>query len=64
VTADDLPVPARLEDGRVVVNADRPVAPLHAITAWALERGHDLPDLEVERPSLEDVYLELTEAQR
>ena len=63
VAPDDLPVPARMEDGRVVVAADRPLRPLHAITAWALERGYELPDLEVERPSLEDVYLELTEAQ-
>jgi ABC-2 type transport system ATP-binding protein len=28
---------------------------------WALEQGIDLPDLDVRRPSLEDVYLELTE---
>jgi ABC-2 type transport system ATP-binding protein len=35
-------------------------ADLHALTAEALERGHDLADLEVRRPTLEDVYLELT----
>jgi ABC-2 type transport system ATP-binding protein len=27
---------------------------------WALARGLDLPDLDVRRPSLEDVYLHLT----
>ena len=58
--AGDLPVEGRLENGHVVVTADQPLRPLHAITRWALERGFDLPDLEVERPSLEDVYLELT----
>jgi len=61
VEAGDLPVEGRLDNGHVVVTADRPLPPLHAITTWALERGYDLPDLEVERPSLEDVYLELTE---
>jgi hypothetical protein len=28
---------------------------------WALGRGFDLPDLHVHRPTLEDVYLSLTE---
>jgi ABC-2 type transport system ATP-binding protein len=36
------------------------VADLHRITGEALERGVDLEGLEVTRPSLEDVYLELT----
>jgi ABC-2 type transport system ATP-binding protein len=35
-------------------------ADLHRITGEALERGVDLEGLEVTRPSLEDVYLELT----
>jgi hypothetical protein len=30
------------------------------LTSWALERGIDLPELEVRRRSLEDVYLSLT----
>ena len=33
---------------------------LNALTGWALERGVALEGLEVSRPSLEDVYLELT----
>ena len=37
-----------------------PVEALHALCAWALERGIVLEELEVRRPSLEDVYLELT----
>ena len=33
---------------------------LHTLTGWAVERGIDLEALTVTRPSLEDVYLELT----
>ena len=33
---------------------------LHELTSWALERRIPLTELEVRRPSLEDVYLELT----
>jgi ABC-2 type transport system ATP-binding protein len=47
-------------DGRVVIRSTALVADLANVTAWALEHGYDLPDLEVNRPSLEDVYLELT----
>ena len=61
VDAAELPVEAHIEDGRATVVTERPLRPLNALTGWALERGHDLPDLEVERPTLEDVYLELTE---
>ena len=35
---------------------------LHLLTGWALEGGHELVGLLVERPSLEDVYLRLTAA--
>ena len=37
-----------------------PTADLHLLVAWALEHGVELVGLEVRRPSLEDVYLELT----
>ena len=33
---------------------------LHRLTGWALERSVSLDDLRITRPSLEDVYLELT----
>jgi ABC-2 type transport system ATP-binding protein len=36
------------------------VKTLHELTGAALERGEDLEGLEVTRPTLEDVYLELT----
>jgi ABC-2 type transport system ATP-binding protein len=37
-----------------------PTALLHQLTSAALARGEALADLSVTRPSLEDVYLELT----
>ena len=40
---------------------DDPTALLHEVTGVALARGERLEDLSVTRPSLEDVYLELTE---
>ena len=49
-------------NGRVVLESRRPLADVKALADWALARGLDLPDLDVRRPSLEDVYLELTEA--
>jgi ABC-2 type transport system ATP-binding protein len=48
------------ERGRVVVRTERPMAELHELTAWALDRELELTDLEVRQPTLEDVYLELT----
>jgi ABC-2 type transport system ATP-binding protein len=38
-----------------------PVPVLRELTTWASDRGVGLPGLEVRRPSLEDVYLELTD---
>ena len=40
---------------------DDPTALLHRLTSEALERGERLENLHVSRPSLEDVYLELTQ---
>ena len=50
-----------VDDGMVSVETGVPTAVLHALTGWALERGVELADLTVRRPSLEDVYLALTE---
>ena len=48
-------------DGReVVLQTATPVQALHELTAEALATGAELEGLEVTRPSLEDVYLELT----
>jgi ABC-2 type transport system ATP-binding protein len=60
---DTLPAPfdrASREGGVVSLHTQSPVEDLNRITAWALERGLELSELEVRRPSLEDVYLELT----
>ncbi len=38
-----------------------PLADLEKLLGWARSNGSELPGLEVRRPSLEDVYLELTE---
>jgi ABC-2 type transport system ATP-binding protein len=49
------------DDGaRVRVRTDDPVSALFSLTRWALEHDHELPDLELRRPTLEDVYLHLT----
>ena len=48
-------------NGQVQLRTDDPVAILNALTSWALARNLDLAGLEVRRPSLEDVYLELTQ---
>ena len=48
------------DDGRVTLTTDTPLVHVGALAEWALGRGIDLPDLDVRRPTLEDVYLELT----
>jgi ABC-2 type transport system ATP-binding protein len=60
VAIDELPLHARVESERVAIESDRPLADLTELTGWAAARGLDLPDLDVRRPSLEDVYLHLT----
>jgi ABC-2 type transport system ATP-binding protein len=44
----------------VELDVDEPTRALNELTAWALDRGVELEGLEVSRPTLEDVYLELT----
>jgi ABC-2 type transport system ATP-binding protein len=61
----DLPpaLAARAEQeasGRTLLPSSTVAADLHALSGWALDRGVELDDLEVRRPTLEDVYLELT----
>jgi len=46
----------------VVLQTQTPVQTLHELTEQALAQGEALEGLEVTRPSLEDVYLELTAA--
>ena len=50
----------RSNGSRTEHETDDPTALLHRLTAEALARGERLEGLEVNRPTLEDVYLELT----
>ena len=49
------------EGGQVKLSTSTPIELLNELTGWALRRGVDLDGLEVTRPTLEDIYLELTE---
>jgi ABC-2 type transport system ATP-binding protein len=67
--ADDLPpaIAARTHEqpgGRLTLPSTSVAADLHALSGWALERHLELDDLEVSRPTLEDVYLRLTAAEK
>ena len=51
------------ENGReVLLETYEPTKALHELTADALARGVELENLLVRRPTLEEIYLELTEA--
>ena len=57
----EVPALSRSMDGdRVLVVSGEPVAATHTLTGWALERGLELERFSVSRPTLEDIYLELT----
>ena len=49
------------EDAELRVS--EPTKALHELTAWALGRGIELEGLQVSRPTLEDVYLDLTDGE-
>jgi len=61
--AADLPpgITQAPDDSLVTVPTSAPTETLHQLTGWALSRGITLDRLTVDRPSLEDVYLGLTE---
>ena len=50
-----------LNGQEIVVQTEEPTRVLHELTAEALRDGVELEGLEVRRPSLEDVYLSLTQ---
>jgi ABC-2 type transport system ATP-binding protein len=67
-TAGDVSPPPELGfsiggDGRWSLRIQEPTQVLHALTAWALDGDVAMSELSVARPSLEDVYLALTEDQ-
>jgi ABC-2 type transport system ATP-binding protein len=47
-------------DGFVEIRTQQPTKTLHKLTAWAIRRRIELDELVVARPTLEDVYLQLT----
>jgi ABC-2 type transport system ATP-binding protein len=56
-----LPAGAETDRGQVRFRTHTPTRDLAPLLAWAAERGVELEGLTVTRPTLEDVYLELTE---
>ena len=66
VAIDELPIPRASvrqldEPGKVMIESEQVMATLNALSGWAIERRHEVSDLQVRRPALEDVYLALTE---
>ncbi len=65
LTPSDLPdlpgCAVSAERGEVLITTSQGIAATHAITGWALERTIELPRFSVSQPTLEDVYLALTE---
>ncbi len=59
----EVPFEAHREGDMIVIEATQPTSDVHRITSWALEQGLELEELSVSRPSLEDIYLALTEDQ-
>jgi ABC-2 type transport system ATP-binding protein len=49
-------------DGYSEITPDDVVPALHQLTGWAIDHAVSLDGLQVTRPSLEDIYLSLTEA--
>jgi ABC-2 type transport system ATP-binding protein len=62
---DSLPLPedATVARGTVSWRTTTPTADLAPVFAWAASRGMELEHLTVTRPTLEDVYLDLTAAE-
>lgn len=50
-----------MRDGdTAVIETDTVAETVHAVTGWAIEHDVDLEGMTVTRPSLEDIYLQLT----
>jgi ABC-2 type transport system ATP-binding protein len=63
--ARDLPLGVRSvtqvdDHWQATISTETPLVQLLQLSGWAIAAGIDLADLEVRRPTLEDVYLELT----
>ena len=61
VDAADLPVAVDGRGPEVELRTATPTRDLAPLLSWAAVRGYELEGLTVSRPTLEDVYLKLTE---
>ncbi len=61
---EELASMVQVRAGRVHIAAANPASPLYVLTRWALENDKELSDLTVGRPTLEDIYLRLTDAEQ
>lgn len=52
---------AEQQDGRITIRTAQATRVMLQLCSWALDHGQELDGLEAVRPSLEDVYLRLTE---
>jgi ABC-2 type transport system ATP-binding protein len=59
--AAKVPMALTMTNGFAVIETTTPTRSLLDLTTWAVAQGLELPNLEVTRPSLEDVYLELVD---
>jgi len=48
---------------RIELASDAPMQTLATLASWARDHGHTLQDIEVHKPTLEEIYLKLTEQQ-
>jgi ABC-2 type transport system ATP-binding protein len=60
VELSELPLAASAHDGLAHIETRDVTATMHELTHWATTRRLELAGLDIDRPSLEDVYLELT----
>jgi ABC-2 type transport system ATP-binding protein len=60
---EQLRTQATIENGFVRIQTTEPTRTLNDLTGWALKNDVDLVAISVTRPSLEDVYLEMTGGQ-
>lgn len=56
-----LPESAESDGRRVRFSTTMPTADVHRVTTWAVDRGLELTELAITRPSLEDVFLGLSD---
>jgi ABC-2 type transport system ATP-binding protein len=64
------PLPARLRriatntNGRYEIRLEDPLRAVNELTSWALAKGQVLEQFEVTRPTLEEIYLQLTSSEQ